>query len=192
MKRRKFIGGVGAIAVGGAAFIGTGAFTSVQADRNVSVAVANDADAFLQLAPCEGSTNGDYVTGADTGIMTLDLSGSNGNVAGDGLNSESETIIHDVFQIANQGTQTVGVWLDIDSIDNGNNNPAVALYQGDDLNSPIMGETNAVCLDPGDTVCVGLVARTYGLDSSVDNLLNPVDGSGSHEMVIHADVESDC
>jgi len=47
--RRKFIAGLGALATGSAAAVGTGAFTSVSAERSVTIDTADDAYAFLRL-----------------------------------------------------------------------------------------------------------------------------------------------
>jgi hypothetical protein len=172
---------------GASGVIGSSAFTSASVERGVTVQVANDTDAFLRLAPCKGSPNGAYVTGANSGTMTLDLSLSNSNVLGDGVNVDATTVFDNVFEICNQGTQEVGVRLDVDPIDNGNGDPAVEFYQDGDQSSDIVGQSNAVCLDVGDCVCVGFVARTQGLDSSVDNLLDTV--SGNSELIIHADAD---
>ena len=64
MRRRQFILGLGTIAAGSAAAVGSGAFTSVEADRTISAEVAQDSDAFLELdAPgeAERSSAGDQV-----------------------------------------------------------------------------------------------------------------------------------
>jgi hypothetical protein len=51
MERRKFIIGAGALATGSSAAIGTGAFTSAEAERTVSVQVAGDESAWIGLEP---------------------------------------------------------------------------------------------------------------------------------------------
>jgi hypothetical protein len=56
MKRRTFVGSLGALAAGGSAVLGTGAFTSVSASRSLTVEVADDNDALLALSELgEGS-----------------------------------------------------------------------------------------------------------------------------------------
>jgi hypothetical protein len=109
MKRRTLIASVGSLTAASAA-IGTGAFTSVQADRNVAVEVADDSDAFLQLEPADGP-NGEYAT-TSGGTLGIDLSGSNPtNAGGTGVNARAITVIERVFAIENQGTQEVDVTL---------------------------------------------------------------------------------
>ena len=75
MDRRKFIIGAGSLAAGGAAAIGSGAFTSATlADRSVSVSVADDANAQISLI---GGDDPD-VSADESGALELDLSGSDG------------------------------------------------------------------------------------------------------------------
>jgi hypothetical protein len=189
MKRRKILFGLGSVAVGSNLITGSGAFTSVAAERSVSVAVAHDTDALLRLAPCEGSPNGDYVTDADSGAMTLDLSPSNDNVLGEGVNADATTVFDDVFEISNQGTQPVGVWIDVSSIENGNGEDAISFYRGSDQSDSFGGIDDTVCLDVGERICVGFVTRTHGLEPGT-SLVEPV--SNGHEMVVHADSAVAC
>jgi len=109
MQRRKFIAGLGSLTAAGAAGIGTGAFTSVSANRGVSVTTAGDESAFLGLEA------GDlpYVTGTDDGQMEIDLTET--AVGGQGVNMDAVTTIGDpnnpadehAFKIVNQGTQSL-------------------------------------------------------------------------------------
>jgi hypothetical protein len=106
--RRKFLAGLGALASGSAAAIGTGAFTSVEADRTVNVAVADDASAYLSLDDIDSSPNSEYV---DTSSEEIVLNLNSTNSGGSGFNANAETRIDDLIQVANQGTQTINVWV---------------------------------------------------------------------------------
>jgi hypothetical protein len=99
MQRRKFIAGMGSLAAAGAAGIGTGAFTSVQAQRNVAVSVATDENAYLGL-----EATGDRATVED-GQLKIDFSGSSNGARG--LNPDSRTAFTDLFTIENQGDNDV-------------------------------------------------------------------------------------
>ena len=109
MQRRKFIAGLGSLTAAGAAGIGTGAFTSVSADRNISVATAGDESAFLGLEAGDHP----YVTGTDGGQMEIDLTET--EAGGEGVNMNAVTTIGNsgeyetkyAFKITNQGTQPV-------------------------------------------------------------------------------------
>ncbi|MXR50747.1 hypothetical protein GRX03_03890 [Halovenus sp. WSH3] len=116
MERRKFLIGAGSLAAGGAAALGSGAFTSVQADRTVSVSTAADNDAFLALDP-SNSTNQAYASNAGSGAVTINLD-SDAGVEGTGVNRNSTTQINDIFKVRNQGTQPVVVYVDPSSIEN--------------------------------------------------------------------------
>ena len=145
MNRRKFIMGTGATAAGGASLLGSGAFTSVAAEREISVAVADDTDAFLRLAPCPDSPNGGYVDNSN-GQLSIDLSGENSNddPSGSGVNTNALSRFDSVFEIANQGTQDVCVdfAVEVPQIPDGANvpegydfgpgDPAVVFYRGSD------------------------------------------------------------
>jgi hypothetical protein len=191
MKRRRIIAMFGAGTVGGSTVFSTGAFTSASATRGVSISVAADADAFLRLAPCKGSENGDYVTDTSAGTMSLDLSPSNPNLLGDGVNVDATTTFDDVFEICNQGTQPVGVWIEVDPVQNGNGNDAVAFYRNGDRSTSVVGPGNPTCLDVGDCVCVGFVTRTDGIGPG-DDLLQSLPDADGREMVIHADANVGC
>ncbi len=96
---------MGGLIAGGGALVGTGAFTTVQAERTVSVETAGDSDAFLALAPASGP-NGDYADGSgDTIEFTLDQNA--GTAAAQGLNQNAITTIRNIVQITNNGTQDV-------------------------------------------------------------------------------------
>ncbi|MDB2283237.1 hypothetical protein PM030_15300 [Halorubrum ezzemoulense] len=117
--RRKFLAGLGALASGSAAAVGTGAFTSVQANRDVSVAVAGDSNAYLAL-DTNSATNSDYVS-ASAGEISINIdSAVSGSNTGSGVNPDSTTQINDLFKVRNQGTQAAVVYVDPESIASGN------------------------------------------------------------------------
>ena len=121
MQRRNLLIGMGSLTVGGAATIGTGAFTSVEASRSVSVSVADDSEAFLRLAKVgsgdDQNANREYAETSD-GVISIDVSDSNNSGFGgtnpNGLNPDSTTRIFDIFTVQNQGTQNVAVYVDAD------------------------------------------------------------------------------
>jgi hypothetical protein len=99
--RRKFIAGLGALATGSAAAMGTGAFTSVSAERTVDVAVATDENSYLSLTPIDERAT------TNNGQLKLDLDSS--STGAEGLNPNSRTAFTDLFQIRNQGDNPVYV-----------------------------------------------------------------------------------
>lgn len=115
VNRRTMLLGLGGLAAGGGALFSTGAFTTVEAERSVSIETAGDADAFFALEP--GDT--EYVT-YDDGLLEINIDGE--SAPGDGVNMDARTAFGSVedgpydrpndieenhaFEIRNQGTQT--------------------------------------------------------------------------------------
>lgn len=204
MKRRKFVLGLGATATGGSALLGTGAFTSVNAERDIAVDVADDSDAFLRLGQCASGSNGAYVT-EDGGLFGIDLSGDNSNdpPAGEGVNADARSTFDNVFEICNQGTQEVCVDLSVDVpvIPNGADVPdrydfddgdlSVVFYRGGDPDDPVdvddlnSDRTGAFPLGVGECQCFGIEVRAFGFDSG-DDLFEGA------QLNIVADADADC
>lgn len=110
MDRRKFVLSVGTLAAGSLG-LGTGAFSSVEAERDVAVTVAEDANAYLGIQPGDGP-NGNYADTTDAGELAINLTGDNDNIddglaGGQGINVNAVTGISDIFKIQNQGTQDI-------------------------------------------------------------------------------------
>ncbi|MDB2244986.1 hypothetical protein PM076_01040 [Halorubrum ezzemoulense] len=76
MERRKFVIGLGSLAAGGAAATGTGAFTTAEASRTVTVETANDRNAEIAMIPGDGSD----ITLNEEGEIELDLTQHGVNV----------------------------------------------------------------------------------------------------------------
>lgn len=108
MDRRTLLKTLGVAGAGGAVVTGTGAFTSVEANRNVSVTVEGDANAYLSLNDT-GNANSEYLNRNSSDELEIDLTGDNGSTTGGGtgVNANAITVIEDLFKISNQGTQEV-------------------------------------------------------------------------------------
>jgi hypothetical protein len=145
--------------LGGASVIGTGAFTSVEAERSISVDVVGDNGAFLKLEPCNGRTEevggsdqtddeGDIPESSDfvyqsSGTIRIDLTAIDEDdprdgigISGDGITKDSLWRFPNAFQITNQGTQAIGVDLKLE--DNSGDVPTVGEsgdLDGHDLDS---------------------------------------------------------
>ena len=104
--RRKFLAGLGALASGSAAAVGTGAFSNVQANRNVSIEVAGDQSAYLTM-----ESTSEYASSPEDGILSLDF-GTTTTGGGTGLNNDAITSIDSVFKFKNGGTQPIAIYMD--------------------------------------------------------------------------------
>ena len=161
MQRRKFIIGTGALATGTAAAMGTGAFTSVSADRDITIDVADDSDALLAFTET-GEANDDYVTVGD-GVVGIDVSGDNNDLSQSpsGVNKDATTFIRRLFNITNQGTQAVLVWIEDQPDDWGffadnfdNDRPDTGLGVGSQSSNPPLGgpRDDLLYLKPGESL----------------------------------------
>lgn len=86
MKRRRFIIGTGALAAGGAAAIGTGAYSAAEMDRDANINVVADPDGLVALDP--GDEGG--VVGLNDGELYIDF---NPEDEGTGVNVNSRYIV---------------------------------------------------------------------------------------------------
>ena len=106
--RRKFLAGVGALASGSAAAVGTGAFTNVSAERSVSVNVASDSNAYVGVDTSVGeNANFSELNG---GQVEVSLDGD--GVAGEGINRNSNNGFLELFEVQNQGSNTAFFFVD--------------------------------------------------------------------------------
>jgi hypothetical protein len=114
MNRRQLLAGLGALAGGGGIITGTGAFTSVDADRQATVQVSGDVEAFMQIfSSNEGSLdqpNGTFALSNGTGNqLAIDINNATGTSGGVGIGVDSQYVFDDVFRVRNEGTQNVFV-----------------------------------------------------------------------------------
>ncbi|WP_390291085.1 DUF1102 domain-containing protein [Haloarchaeobius amylolyticus] len=184
MDRRKFMIGVGSLAAGSAATIGTGAvsqFTS--GDRHISVETVGDAKAYIALQRPEnglsddGDTrNGNFVE-FNNKKLGLDFTSDNptsarsgdpeeGNsLGGSGVNPDSTYYFDETFEIRNlsnnsgSGVGEVEVWIN-------ENINGITFYTGTSAGSrtPI-NSNNREGLSPGQAVNIGVKIVQEDLDS---------------------------
>lgn len=206
MKRRTLLGSA-AGALGGASLIGSGAFNIARADRDFTVSIVGDNDAYLRIGPCQDdSSNEDYIVGGESGQAVIKLSEENDNLPGEGVNKDAVIEFHSVFEIANQGTN--GVCMDFradpkeipseadipERYEFGEGDPAVIFYEGNKSDDPDArinveelnpDQPGAFQLDPGENQCIGFTVRAFGFDEG-DDLFEDTD------LEIHAVADAAC
>ena len=171
MNRRKYIATLGVLGSGTAAAMGTGAFTSASASRDVSVSVADDTNGYLGFSASSGE-NGEFASvdtssGGD-GEIALDFGASDGGGSGVGLNSTYN--FDDVFTIENQGTQTIYVWANFSGEDLDDDD--IWFYPGSDSGRKLNdGSNSVVTLTTGQQVNVGVHIDTSALSSTDEQAL---------------------
>lgn len=107
--RRKFLAGMGALATGSAAAMGTGAFSSVRANRTVTIDTAKDNSGALLSLDTYGMENADYVSTAGS-TVGIKLDSENKNLKGSGVNKDAITRLFNLFKVTNKGSQNVFVY----------------------------------------------------------------------------------
>lgn len=105
MKRRSLLAMIGSLTAGGVGLTATGAFTAVSADRDVSVAVVNESNAYLGMESGTGQSG--YTRTYDDNRVHLDINGEASSEDGIGVGVNSTYTFDGVIQVTNQGTQTV-------------------------------------------------------------------------------------
>ena len=186
MQRRNFLIGAAGTAIGGSALVGSGAFSSVEAERDVSVQVADDMNAYLGLQ----AEKEEFLTDdSDDGQLELDLGDPDNedNDTGEGFNQEAITKVEGVFSISNQGTQTVGVGFNDDP--DGpiyNRNVTDEIEPIDGVTLKLQGETEN--FDPGGSGVSGALLESGGdpvlVDVEIDTLNTDLEDGDSGEVVI--------
>lgn len=183
VKRRKFVIGLGALAAGGSAVMGTGAMSSTSAQRNIEADIVGDNKAFLKVDGSGNAENG-WVVEYDSGEveLVLDDPDETSDVPdGQGLNGDAVTTFDDAFRVQNQGDEEVELYF---------TSPydRLRFYRNSDPTSSMMGSANSVVLLPTEdasaseaTVNVGIWVDMRGKGKGATPF------SGSDDFTIHAD-----
>lgn len=118
----------------------TGAFTTVEAERTADVQVSGDQSALLAINVADNSNAPEYVD--DSGDQTvIDIDGT--SEGANGVNPNALTNFGPLLNISNQGTQDVGVYVEVTGAD-----ADVATLNWSD-GSSAEGTSGAVTLTPG-------------------------------------------
>ncbi|SDK20414.1 hypothetical protein SAMN05216226_1433 [Halovenus aranensis] len=128
MKRRNFLAGVAGTAIGGSALLGSGAFSRVESQRQVSIQVANDANAYLGLKLLDTPNSNNYVDYDEDGHLFINIA-DQAEGGGQGVNSDSFTYFDGMFELCNQGKAEADISYELPSA------PADRAY-GDDYTAP--------------------------------------------------------
>jgi len=149
----------------------TGAFSTVSAERTVSVNVADDASAFLAMEPNQSSPNGAGGYADTTNGGEIELNFENVNAAG--VNLDARTVLDDVLNVTNQGTQEVSLWI----TKSGGNTTAVTFYSGTVGGGTEIptSQSSSVTLGTGETSRISIEIDTRGSSNAGgDQLLSSI------------------
>ena len=166
MQRRKFVLGLGSLAAGGAAAMGTGAVSKMNSgERSVTVQVREDSSSFIALKSRGTGPNkhGQFAEVNDEGKLEINVDGSNLN-HGKGVNPDSEYYLDNVFRIKNGANMdprpTHHIWISQNTAER------VAFYWGGDPSNSAENSSNQTKLEAGRQQDVGMYIDATGLDPS--------------------------
>ena len=167
MKRRQLLLGLSATVSSSAAAIGSGAFSAVEAERQLKINVVADKNAYLTF---EDISN--YAVVND-GVIEFQFDGQSPPLTdGNGLGSESVYEFSDVLFVQNNGSQVVELFSKYDGEPVSN----IQLTQSTDVNSSSGGKNQFLTeenpsepLDPGDAFNIGIVIDTSGMSTGKIN-----------------------
>lgn len=177
MKRRELLVGLGGVA-GSAGALGTGAFATVKADRTVSVSIADENQAYLALSPATtANSNFAFQDDSTDGRQQLSLGFSGVGVTGQGVGTSSDYSFDGVFEVTNQGTQAVDLYVEqlgasdfVDGPGTGNSPTGkldVTFYPGSSSGSPL----TASDASPPNSVNIGIGnSQLIGVNIDVGNV----------------------
>lgn len=156
MQRRKFVVGVGSLAAGSAAVLGTGAYEGayVNGDRSLTVGVVNDNQAYLKLKDTSPMASYESVSGGWEGGQGV----SQLKIEIDRLNPNMDTRLDDVFRV--QNTTGSDVVLSIgDSPDwNGSYEDTLQIFAQPSSGSPVrLDDGGDITLGPGEEVEINFI-----------------------------------
>ena len=182
--RRNTLLALGTVAGGIGLIGGTGAFDTVQADRDFSVELDDDASALLQMIQIDD----DYVElgGNDNEILEISIGEDDSDDEDSaGINDEALTTFTDLFAIGNNGTQDVDVWFETEDID--------GVEFIDSSEESITGADNAQEVEVGDVseepedadLVVGLE-----IDTRSDSDGTYTGDDGPYTITVHAETDN--
>jgi hypothetical protein len=190
LTRRNALIGLGTVAAGAGVVGGSGAFSSVTAQRSVTVETAGDGSAALTLEPDSGSNGSEYVAETD-GTIVINLDGvDGGDATSKGINQNAVTKLRNLVTVTNNGTQEITSLLlrfsetptDVDAsatFDFTASNTDDSTQKQVDDNSDILASPDSLSLTVGDSVDFGIVVDL--LNGGVENDL-PEGGSYTLEI----------
>ena len=162
MDRRQLLAALGTVVGGGGVIAGTGAFTSVNANRDVSVEVSDDANAFLRIFPSGSQPNAVFASQIPEEGVFFDFNGSPPDVDGVGSGQSSVYEFRDVVRVENAGTQDAIVSIDSVTVDLSDNDGS----PGDEGNALVEFYIHETAEDPSTPIEV--------IDGSNADLVAPV------------------
>jgi hypothetical protein len=173
VKRRKVLLGMGSLAAGSAAALGTGAYkgADVEADRSLTVSFEDDSAALLQLEPSSpfATQNPPANTGGVEGATGVgDPGGETLEVEVSSLNVNADTRLNDVFRVQNTTGSSVDLTIADDPAVGKTGAEPVFIHADDGSSETRIDDGSGVSLGPGEQVEINMVFNFK--DNNVNSL----------------------
>jgi hypothetical protein len=164
LNRRSVLLGLGTLSATVGGVFGSGAFSSVEATRNVNIQTSNDSNALLSFEANNPSTTDSGTPEDNNNIIsteTPDGSKSVIKLEQVDLNEKATTTFNSALKVSNNGNKNVGVSVNPDASDDPNNLIGDVLDIQDPNENSIVDEVttggNAVNLDAGEEINLTIV-----------------------------------
>ena len=156
LNRKTVLVALGVMIIGSGALVGTGAFSSVEADRTVDVSTSADRSALLQITEGAGTSSGEIFATANN---ELSLNQSN-------FNTDAITTCDKAVNVTNTGSESVTLYIEDGDPGIGE---ALFLNQSDGASIVGTGTGAGVTISAGSTVELDVVIDVRG-DRSINNI----------------------
>ena len=168
MKRRVLLAGLGTASIGVGAAFGSGAFTSIEADRDVELNVSNDSDAQIIFRRNESATGADRLIEDDETNVVDVIRFSRSD-----LNEQSRTSFDRALEVKNNTAEN-GEGLDVDLFveeneDVGIEDEGIVDFRVDDDSNgdtSLVGDDNDIRIEEGETEQIDIVVDLRGDDEN--------------------------
>lgn len=186
MNRRNVLAGIGALTAGGGAVFGSGAFSQVEADRSMSVGVANDSSAYLQL---QSNSTIASESGGDGNELKIDAAN---------LNADATTRFDVVFDITHSTSTSSDRYIAIETDTSGVSGlENLSVYATPGANSGVENEVDLtakyITVESGAVLTVGIETTIGTASGSLGDALmtvHAVDDTSDFDNGAHGTVGS--
>lgn len=152
MNRRGLLKIGGLVAAAGSFGLGTGAFTSVSAQRDVNVSVADDDEAYLALN--DTSQIARSYSAGEPEEVAFAIPSLQEDTIGEGVGQDSVYEFNDLVEVTNQGADSVVVWSESTPTE------AVEAVSLTGPDSVLDSKEDGIELAPGQGFLAGLLIKT--------------------------------
>lgn len=156
LSRRNTLIALGSLAGGMGVIVGSGAFTSTEAQRDVQIQTSGDASALLQLTP---AGTGTIVQEDGDGLLYFGVDSS-----GNGINRQARTTFRPAFEVTNNGGNDVTFYVEESGTDIASGGVLDFQNNADQSSLVGTGTSAGVQITPGGSQLVDLVIDLINYD----------------------------